>query len=129
MYNLERFARSQWRLVVCQDGRIIFKSRASALGALRRYLKTGGKERQGVEIFDKYVGRAAGLLMVLARPLKVYTPIMSDGGVEVFERYDIDYNAIERVPWLKGLASEGICQWERMAIGKTAEEFYAELEG
>lgn len=123
MYSLDRFANSGWSLVVRYEGKMIFRSRATGLGALQRYLREGGRERRGVEIFDTHVGRAAGLLMVLARPRQIFTTVISEGGREVMERYNLVFEASEQVKYLMGIASEGTCRWERMAIGKSPEEF------
>lgn len=129
MYSLDRFARSRWSLVVRYEGKMIFRSRASGLRALKRYLKQGGRERRGVEMFDTHVGRAAGLLMVLAKPSTVYTTVISDGGCEVMERYGLSIEARKQVKYLMGIASEGTCRWERLAMGKSPEEFWDMLAG
>lgn len=129
MYSLERFADSGWSLVIRYEGKIIFRSRASGLKALQRYLKQSGQGRQGVEIYDTHIGRAAGLLMVLARPSQVFTNVISDGGREVMERHNLIFEATKQVKYLMGIASEGTCRWERLAIGKSPEEFLELLRG
>ena len=71
-----------------------------------------------------YTGRAAALLMVLIKPAKVYTPIISEGAREVFQQYDIPFETLETVKYLMGVASDGMCQWEKKALGKSPEEFW-----
>ncbi len=65
MYSYDRFKKSPWSLVVISDGRIIFRSRASALKPLVRYLTSRREQGDRVVIYDKYVGRAAAMLMTL----------------------------------------------------------------
>ncbi|UCE25286.1 MAG: DUF1893 domain-containing protein [Candidatus Zixiibacteriota bacterium] len=123
MYSYERFLNSKWSLVITESDRIIFRSRATAIKPLIRYLKQHHKPGRQVIIYDKYVGRAAALLMVLIKPVKVFTPVISFGGEETLKEFQVPYKAQKRVEYLMGMASDEMCRWEKMTIGKTPEEF------
>lgn len=127
MYSFERFAKSKWSLVVISGDRIIFRSKATAIKPLIRFLKTDLVSREQLIIYDKYIGRAAALLMALVKPIKVYTPVVSEGGRETLEQYGISYHADRQVKYLMGIASDDMCKWEKMTVGKSPEEFRAML--
>ena len=128
MYSFDRFKKSPWSLVVLERGRIVFRSRASSLKPLVRFLKSElNKNYSQLVIFDKYIGRAAALLMVLIKPVKVHTPVISEGGRRALEESGIPFEAERQVKYLMGIASEEMCGWEKMALGKTPEEFFGML--
>ena len=119
-----KFIKSQWSLVIIAGGRILFRSKASAIKPLIKYLKSDKADAEEVTIYDKYVGRAAALLMVRIKPVLVRTPVISEGGAEVFEKFGVPYRAQRRVKYLMGVASDEMCRWEKMTIGKTPDEFW-----
>jgi len=123
MYSFDRFIKSSWSLVVLAEGRIIFRSRASAIKPLIRFIRSDLTSSSHLVIFDKYIGRAAALLMVLIKPVRVHTPVISEGGRQVLDKYQIPYEARKQVKYLMGMASDEMCRWEKMAAGKTPEEF------
>ena len=123
MYSYDKFINSKWSLVIMAEDRIIFRSRASAIKPLIRFLKSDQIE-EALTIYDKYVGRAAALLMVRIKPLKVHTPVISEGGREVFKKFGIPYKAQRQVKYLMGMASDEMCRWEKMTVGKTPDEFW-----
>lgn len=127
MYTYDRFIKSKWSLAVIADRRIVFRSQASAIRPLIRYLREKPDTLEPVTIYDKYVGRAAALLMVLVKPAKVYTPVISEGGAQTLEAHKIPFKADRQVKYLMGLASDEMCRWEKMTIGKTPDEFWAML--
>ncbi len=128
MYSYERFINSKWTLVITDSNRIVFRSQARAIKPLIRYLRHHHEPGGELVIYDKYVGRAAALLMVLIKPVKVYTPVISAGGEETLKDSGIPYKAEKRVKYLMGVASDEMCRWEKMTIGKTPEEFFRMLQ-
>jgi len=124
MYSFDKFITSKWSLVITAGEQVIFRSQAGGVKGLVRFLKSGASKEEDIVIYDKYVGRAAALLMVLILPVKVYTPVISEGGKEVLEKHRIPYKAHKTVKYLMGMASDEMCRWEKMCIGKTPEEFW-----
>ena len=128
MYSFERFKQSTWSLVILAEGRIIFRSRAKAVMPLRRFLAVRTSVNQPLVIYDKYVGRAAALLMALIRPTQVFTPVVSEAGKATLEHYAIAFEADAEVKYLMGIASDDMFRWEKMSLGKSPEEFLALLD-
>jgi len=128
MYNFEKFVESKWSLVIIGKGKIIFKSQASGIKPLVTFMKNDmGNNNQDLVIYDRYIGRAAALLMVLINPSKVYTPIISEGGSDVLKKYKITYFAQQQVKYLMGYASDKMCRWEKIAMNKTPQELWEVL--
>ncbi len=120
MYTLNQFAESRWGLVVYQRQKIIFRSQASALKPLLRYIGEKGLQRRKLEIFDKCTGRAAALLISLIKPDKLYTPVISRAGIKVLLDKKIKFFCHKKVKFLMNIASADMCQWERLARNKSA---------
>ena len=127
MHTLASFLETGLSLVVYRDGQVVFESSDSDLRPLVTYIRTYGSDDGEVVIFDKYVGRAAALLMELIRPHHVYAGVISQSGAQALKESGIGFDAGREVKYLMDVASEGMCRWEKMAIGKIAEEFLAEL--
>jgi hypothetical protein len=127
MHTLEQFADSGISLVILREGQEIFRSQASGLAPLVEYLAMGQEQRDNLTIFDKYVGRAAALLMTLLNPVKVYAGVISEGGAETLEQFLVPYEAGKTVRYLMEVASESMCRWEKVSIGKAPDEFLEEV--
>lgn len=127
VYDLDQFVKSGLSLAVCRDDAMIFSSNGDGLEPLVKYLYQHGATKAGVVVFDKLVGRAAALLITLLTPKSVHAGAVSDSGAEVIDNCQIPFETKRRVKYLTDVASEGGCRWEKMAIGKTAEELLSEL--
>ncbi len=128
MYTFEKFKQSTWSLVVLADNKVVFRSRARGLTPLRKLVNSNFSSDRRLTIYDKYVGCAAALLMALLKPSGVFTPVVSEAGKATLTRYNIPLVAEREVKYLMGIASDEMCGWEKMSIGKTPEEFLALLE-
>lgn len=124
MHTLNQFKNSRWSLVVYCAERAVFRSEASDLRPLIRYVKQVGRKYNSVTVFDKYIGRAAALLLAMIEPDMVYVGTLSNGGAEALNQHRIKFHADNRVEYLMGIASEQMCQWEKLAIDKTPEQLW-----
>lgn len=128
MYTLEQFLAGGQSLVIYCGDEVVFRSESSDLRPLIEFID-GAEEVSGeLTLFDKYVGRAAGLLMALIKPRMVYAGIISEGGVETLEKYTIPFEAARRVKYLMGVASDDMCQWEKMSLGKSPRQLWELLK-
>lgn len=136
MYSFDDFKKSDFSLMILNDNYIIFESKSGALTPLVEFLKSirflnnpndFSKKNSKIIIYDKYIGRAAALLMTKLNPVKVYTPVISKFGREIFEQYHIDFQADKEVTYLMGIASDDMCRWEKLTVGKSPDEFWAML--
>ncbi|MEA1981451.1 MAG: hypothetical protein U9N54_10815, partial [candidate division Zixibacteria bacterium] len=50
--------------------------------------------------------------------------MISENAVNLFIEYEIDFEATKIVKYLMGEASNEMCQWEKLSIGKYPDEFY-----
>jgi hypothetical protein len=123
MYTFERFKKSSWSLVILSEGRPIFRSRARGILALRKFLKRENAPSDELTVYDKYIGCAAALLMALIKPARVRTPVVSEAGKAALIKYGIPFEAEREVKYLMGIASDEMCRWEKISIGKTPKEF------
>ncbi len=128
MYTLEQFVESGLSFLVCQDGKEVFRSSESDLRPVVEFLTTSKVRRASLTVYDKYVGRAAALLITLLNPDKVYAGIISQAGADALEQHVIPYEAGEQVQYLMDVASRDMCRWEKMSAGKTPVEFFRQLE-
>jgi len=123
MYTLSQFVKSGWSLVIYKQKRVFFRSQASDLKPLINYIKNKGLPKEELVIFDKYVGRAAALLIILIKPMKLYTPVISQGGFVVLKNKKISFEYMKKVKYLMNIASNAMCQWEKLAQNKSARTF------
>jgi len=124
-------------LVISRDGTIIFDSEAGGLEPLLQFFKENAIDSfeaveksgfTGLTVYDKYIGRASALLLTVLKPVFVYTPVISQFGREELEKAGIFYRADKEVKFLMGVASDALCNWEKLTIGMEAEDFIAELK-
>ena len=123
MYSFEQFKRSRWSLVALANGRVVYRSRGRALKPLTRLHRERQASWGDLTIYDEYVGRAAALLTVLLHPVAVHTPIVSEAGEAVLREHGVELHSDKRVKWLMGVASEGMCEWEKLSMEHTPESF------
>ncbi|MCK4632789.1 MAG: DUF1893 domain-containing protein [candidate division Zixibacteria bacterium] len=122
MFTKDQFLSSTASLIVFHGDEVAFESDDSDLRPLVAYLGQTELGRNDVTMFDRYVGRAAALLMSRIKPIKVNTGTISEGGAVVLDEHAIPFEAKEKVTYLMGVASQDMCRWEKMAVGKSSEE-------
>jgi hypothetical protein len=124
MLTLKEFAEGDRNFVAVVNGKEVFISTKSDLIPILDYLDSDRTGHDDTVLFDRYIGRAAALLMTMLKPARVCTPVISKGGRAVFEEYGIEFEATETVEYLMGVASDGMCRWEKLAQGKSPSEFH-----
>lgn len=124
MYNLQKFKKSDWDLIVYKNKKIIFRSKDSGIKPLIKYVKKFDRKYKNLVVYDKIVGRAAALLLAYTNSSKVYTPIISHSGILVLKKYKIDFEAKKKVKYIMNYGSKDICKWEKLAKNKTPAVFW-----
>ncbi|MCP4686346.1 MAG: DUF1893 domain-containing protein [bacterium] len=127
MYTLQEFLDSDLSLVIYVADKEEFRSRASDLEPLVKFLDDSTPSNERPVVFDRYVGRAAALLVSTLKPEKVHTGVISEAGAQVLDDARIPYEAREQARYLMGVASEDMCRWEKLSMGKSPEELLSEL--
>ena len=125
--SLESFLESGKSLVIRAKDQIVFESDDSDLKPLLEYIQKFGPDYGQPVIFDKYVGRAAALLMTLVKPSRVCAGVLSENGKAALEEaaLAVEYGSI--VKYLMDVASHNMCRWEKMSLGLDAGQFYDQL--
>jgi hypothetical protein len=127
MMDLDQFLKSDKSLTVYHGSEIVFESSASDLRGLTEYLDMPRPMVGAVIIFDRYVGRAAAALMLLAKAERVFAGTISEAGAAELNDRGIDFESGRTVKHLMGVASDGMCRWEKMALEYTPQQLLEQL--
>jgi hypothetical protein len=122
------FLNSGDTLRVYRDEKLVFSSSEKMLLPLLHYIREMGNNPELVVVFDKIIGNAAALLMVIANCTEVYSPLASKLAVTSLEVYGIKYHIQNVVPFISRPGTEIMCPMEQRSINKTPDSFYAELK-
>ena len=122
------FLDSDDTLQIYRDETLVFSSEKDRLLPLMEYLMQHKPEQAPVTIFDKIIGNAAALLAVKANCREVYSPLGSEIAVKTLEKYGIEYNLTEIVPYIVREDGKGMCPMEKLSLGKGPEDFYREMK-
>jgi len=128
MITLDEFIESDLSLLAYSDGKCLFESRGSDLIPLLKLLEQKIDSQNGLVLFDRYIGRAAALLMTLIHPTMIYCRIISQGGAEVLHQHNMHFESRQQVAFLMGVTSDEMCRFEKMAHNKNAEELLKALK-
>lgn len=125
--TLTEFLASPHSLCIYHGDHLAFSSAASDLRGLVEYLDGATGRVDGITIFDRYVGRAAAMLFVLAHASLVYAGVVSAGGSQFLAENNIPLIADRTVPMLTDIASADMCRWEKLSFGRSPEELLSAL--
>lgn len=115
-------------LRVEKDGEIICESRDAMLKPLFACLARQREHMRGAVVIDKVVGRAAALLMILARVGQVITPVASESAKKLLDAAGIPLFAHKIIPVIMNRDRTDLCPMEKMANEfDSPEEFYQKL--
>ncbi|MBO4950315.1 MAG: DUF1893 domain-containing protein [Clostridia bacterium] len=105
---------------VCGNERIV--SSAKGIGFVASLCNDKKDLSQGAAA-DKIVGKAAAMLFVLLGLKNVYAEIISEGAIEVFERYGVEYSFGTKTEAIINRKGDGLCPMEMAAKdAQTPEE-------
>ena len=123
------FVNSGDSLQVYKGDALIYASREKMLLPLIKYIETYAAKYRQVIIFDKIVGNAAALLLVLADCRQVYSPLASESALKTLDKHGIVYQINRIVPCIEKPGTGKICPMEKMSLDKTPEAFYHLING
>jgi len=134
--KLKDFAKGKWDLQILKDGEVIYQSKESGIKPVIDFIKKFGTSLKDLMIYDKIVGQAVALLFVLLKVkssrcrqdsssfAKVYGVVGSKKAEEVLKKYQIPHLFLQTVPYITNRDKTGPCPFEKMAEGKSPEEFW-----
>ena len=107
----ERLLTSDYTCVLCK-GDIVYTSTLKGIAPVLGWLDEG-KDMEGFAAADRIVGKAAGMLFVLAKVKEVYAPIMSESAVELLRKHGITCSCEETVKKIINRMGTDICPMEK----------------
>jgi len=126
--KIERLQQQGLSLQVEKDGEILYQSAEPRLKPLFLCVRDRRTEMHDAIVIDKIVGKAAAYLCVLAKVKAVYTPIASQGAVDVLSVHAIELRTHRVVPMIMNQEKTGPCPMEQLADScETAEMFFEKL--
>ena len=120
----DEFLLSENTLRVYSEDKLIFSSDRDRLLPLLEYLDAFSPLPEQVVVFDKIVGNAAALLLVIAGCREIYSPLGSRLAIKSLEKYGIKYKFGETVDYIQQANRVDMCPMEQLSLDKTPEEFH-----
>ena len=120
----EEFLLSEDTLRVYDEDKLIFHSDRDRLLPLLEYLDTFSPLPEQVTVFDKIVGNAAALLLVIANCREIYSPLGSRLAVKTLEKNGIKYKFKETADYIQQANKVDMCPMEQLSLDKTPNEFH-----
>jgi hypothetical protein len=123
-----QFVESGDSLWVFEGDKLVFTSSEKMLLPMLRYIKESCNSKAGIVIFDKIIGNAAALLMVIAGCHEAWSPLASRLALSTLDANAIKYHIDTVVPVIQKAGTEDICPMERLSTGKDPQGLYALLK-
>lgn len=103
-------------IVIYKNDASVYISNDRGVAPLMKLLKEDKSQLKDAMIADKVIGKAAALLMALAKVKEVYTPAISAPALQVFNYHNIEIHydkVVERIVNRKG---DGLCPMETLCL-------------
>jgi hypothetical protein len=123
-FLFNRFIESKDKLRVYHGVDLIFSSQEDGITPLVSYLTDFGRYADGVYAFDRIVGNAAALLLYIAGCIEIWSQVGSELAIRTLDARGIRYHFVTVAPYIVNRKGDGMCPFEKLSLGKSAEEFY-----
>ena len=113
--------------VVCVvvNNQTVLTSNLKGIRPWLKWLRECPETLEEAMVVDKVVGKAAAMLMVVAKIKKLYTPIISDQALEYLKTQAIEFEYDQTVPYITNMSNDGLCPMEETVLNAIdAEEGY-----
>jgi hypothetical protein len=114
MNYLEKLEETGNSLMIYKDGGLLFESNSKGIRPHLEAIEKYSDMLRDTIFVDKIVGRAAALLILYSRPLKVYATVISKSGKALFEESNLQYQFAKEVGNIKMRDGRIFCPFERM---------------
>lgn len=104
-------------IVISKSDASVIVSDDRGVAPLMKLLREDKSQLHNSKIADKVIGKAAALLMVFAGVKEVYTPIISEPAVEVFEKHGVKITYDKLVERIINRKGDGLCPMETLCLG------------
>lgn len=116
---LELFHRESLGLVIVKEGQVLYTGVEQRLLPLFKALGDLGERAWSSSVADKVTGRAAAMLLVCAKVKSCYSPLGSQGALEILESNHVTVKFEKIVPQILDVSGTQICPMERLVEGVT----------
>lgn len=96
--------------VLCR-GETVYQSQMRGIAPMMGFLDDG-TDLCGFSAADRVVGRAAAFLFVLAGVREVYTEVLSEGALQVFQTHGVSVTYGTLTPYIVNRRGDGMCPME-----------------
>lgn len=94
----------------------IYTSKKSGIAPLMDILAENPSFLNGSAVADRVIGKAAAMLMLFGNVSEVYTDVISTHALEAFDRYGINAEYSECVPYIINRSGDGMCPMEKAVL-------------
>ncbi len=126
--RFEEFVRSPDTFRVYKGRRLLYSSQKDRLVPVLEYIETHKPYEEGVTVYDRVVGNAAALFLVMVHTRSVFSELGSKNAIRTLDAAGIKYRFNETVDCIMNDSGQDMCPMERLSLGKTPEEFYQALK-
>jgi iron complex outermembrane receptor protein len=104
--------------IVCvvSKGDQVLTSNLKGIRPWIKWLRENPELLEDAVVVDKVVGKAAAMLMVVAKIKTLYTPIISENALQFLSDQTIDFNYDRTVAFIKNIEKNGLCPMEQTVV-------------
>jgi hypothetical protein len=124
----KEFLASQDTFRVYKDNQLVFASQKDRLMPPVEYLGKFASHADDVVVFDRIIGNAAALLLILTSCREVFSPLGSEMAIRTLNPAGIKYHFDKTVDFIRDKSGMDMCPMEKLSLNKNPEEFYRALK-
>lgn len=103
-------------LVVVKNSEVIFKSIDKGIKPMYILATEMQEKAEGASLADRVIGRGAALLCGYIGINEVYTELISEGGIDTLNKYNISFTMAKLCPYIKNRDKTGYCPIEKISM-------------
>ncbi len=104
-------------LAIVKEGKILFTSTDKGIKPMYTAVVELKEELKGASAADRVIGRAAAILFKYAGIKELYTKLISNEAIKVFENSNIKFFYDEGSPYIKNRDKTDMCPVEKLSQG------------
>ena len=103
-------------LVVVKNGEVIFKSIDKGIKPMYILATEMQEEARDASLADRVIGKGAALLCGHIGVNEVYTELISEGGIDTLNKYNISFTMAKSCLYIKNRDKTGYCPIEKISM-------------
>ena len=103
------------KMVVNKDGEIVAKSTDRGIKPIYDVYVEQFEKLKGAFVADRITGKAAAMLLAQGEISGIYTDLISEPAVEIFDKKGINIQYMKRVPHILNRDKDGMCPIETIS--------------